>query len=74
MNSNVVVKCYHRYISYSDGEPPSQAVFLANIEEKLQEDIFLNDTHALLRPSINYNPREAYKVVKRELMEKIENT
>lgn len=66
-----VVKCYREYISFSDGESPSQAVYLANLEEKMREEIFLNDTLALLRPSLTYNPQEAYKIVKRELIEKM---
>ncbi len=33
-------------------------VYLANMEEKMQEEIFLNDTQALLRPSLTFNPQE----------------
>ena len=73
MNTDNVIKCYHKYISFSDGDSPSEADYLANMEEKLKEDIFLNDTHALLRPSLVFNPQEAYKVVRKELIEKIGN-
>ena len=73
LNTDNVLKCYHKYISFSDGVSPSQAVYLANMEEKMQEDIFLNDTQTLLRPSLTFNRQEAYEVVKRELIEKIEN-
>ena len=71
LNTDNVIKCYHKYISFSDGESPSQAVYLANMEEKLLEDVFLNDTQALLRPSLDFNPQKAYEVVKKELIEKI---
>ena len=71
LNTNNVIKCYQKYISFSDGESPSQAVYLANVEEKLQEEIFLNDTQALLRPSLDFNPQDAYKIVKKELIEKM---
>ena len=71
LNIDNVIKCYHKYISFSDGESPSQAVYLSNMEEKLQEEIFLNDTHTLLRPSLYFNPQVAYEVVKKELIEKI---
>ncbi|MCL2329251.1 MAG: nucleotidyl transferase AbiEii/AbiGii toxin family protein [Bacteroidetes bacterium] len=71
LNPDNVVKCYHKYIEFSDGESPSQAIYLANMDEKMNEDIFLNDTQALLRPSLHFNPQEAYKIVKRELIEKI---
>ena len=71
LNTDNVIKCYHKYISFSDGDSPSQVVYLANMEEKLKEEIFLNDTQALLRTSLVFNPQEAYKVVKRKLIEKI---
>jgi hypothetical protein len=41
------------------------------MEEKMREEIFLNDTQALLRPSLTFNRQEAYEIVKRELIEKI---
>jgi predicted nucleotidyltransferase component of viral defense system len=71
LNTDNVIKCYHKYISFSDGESPSQAVYLANMEEKMLEDVFLNDTQTLLRPSLTFNAQEAYEVVKREFIEKI---
>jgi predicted nucleotidyltransferase component of viral defense system len=71
LNPDNVVKCYRKYIEFSDGESPSQVVYLANMKEKIQEEIFLNDTQALLRPSLNFNPQEAYEIVKKELIEKI---
>jgi len=74
LNADNVIKCYYKYISFSDGESPSQAVYLANMEEKMREEIFLNDTQALLRPSLAFNPPEAYEVVKKELIEKLGNT
>ncbi|MCK9254775.1 MAG: nucleotidyl transferase AbiEii/AbiGii toxin family protein [Bacteroidales bacterium] len=71
LNTKNVVKCYRRYIEFSDGDSPTQTVYIANMEEKMQEDIFLNDTQALLRPILTFNPQEAYEIVKRELIEKI---
>jgi predicted nucleotidyltransferase component of viral defense system len=71
LNPDNVVKCYREYIRFSDGESPSQTVYLANMDEKMKEEIFLSDTRALLRPSLNFNPQEAYEIVKRELIEKI---
>lgn len=71
INPDNVLKCYREYIEFSDGESPSQTVYLANMEEKIQEEIFLNDTQALLRPSLTFNPQEAYEIVKSKLIEKI---
>ena len=41
------------------------------MDEKMQEDVFLKDTQALLRPSLIFNPQVAYEVVRKELIEKI---
>jgi hypothetical protein len=71
LNPDNVVKCYREYISFSDGESPSKAVYLANMEEKMQEEIFLNDTQGLLRPSLEFEPIEAWGVVREKLVEKI---
>ena len=71
LNPDNVVKCYREYIEFSDGASPSQTVYLANMENKMQEEIFLSDTQALLRPSLTFNPQEAYEIVKRELIEKM---
>lgn len=71
LNTGNVIKCYHEYISFSDGRSPTKAAYLANVEEKMMENVFLNDTQALLRPSLVFNPLKAYEVVKRKLIEKI---
>jgi len=73
LNTDNVIKCYHKYISFSDGESPSQTVYLSNMDEKMLEEIFLTDTQTLLRPSLTFNAQTAYEVVKRELIEKIGN-
>ncbi|GHU79127.1 hypothetical protein FACS1894145_2600 [Bacteroidia bacterium] len=71
LNPDNVVKCYRDYISFSDGESPSKAVYLANMEEKMQEEIFLNDTQGLLRPSLDFEPMGAWGVVRERLIERI---
>jgi len=71
LNPDNVVKCYREYIEFSDGASPSQTVFLSNLEEKIREEIFLNDTQAILRPSLIFKPKEAYEFVKKTLIEKI---
>jgi predicted nucleotidyltransferase component of viral defense system len=71
LNPDNVIKCYREYISFSDGESPSKVVYLANMEEKMQEEIFLNDTQGLLRPSLDFNPQEAWELVKTELIDKL---
>ena len=70
LNVDNVIKCYRKYISFSDGEFPSKVVYLANMDEKMTEEIFLKDMQALLRPTTNFNPHEAYEIVKTKLIEK----
>jgi len=72
LNIENVLKCYHKYISFTANESPSKITFLANLVEKIQEEVFLNDTKALLRPSLEYIPKMAYEIVKSKLIEKIE--
>lgn len=71
LNIENVIKCYREYMSFDGGKAPSQAVFSANMEEKMQEEVFLGDMVGLLRPEVDYDPQEAYEVVKRELIEKL---
>ena len=71
LNTDNVIKCYHKYILFSDGESPSSTVYMANMDEKMQEDIFLTDTQTLLRPSLTFNAETAYEIVRKELIEKI---
>jgi hypothetical protein len=40
----------------------------------MQEDIFLSDTQAILRPSLYFNPQTAFEVVKSALIEKLESS
>jgi predicted nucleotidyltransferase component of viral defense system len=69
LNLNKVLKCYREYMSFSDGALPSKAVYLANMEEKMQEEIFLSDTRALLRPTVIFEPQKAFEMVRRNLIE-----
>ena len=41
------------------------------MEAKMLDSEFLGDITALVRPDEEYNPHEAYEVVKKELIEKI---
>jgi predicted nucleotidyltransferase component of viral defense system len=71
LNIENMIKCYYKYMSFADGKTPSQAVYLANMEEKMQKKDFLNDTIGLLRPELKYSPQVAYEIVKKKLIEKL---
>lgn len=68
---NKVLLCYKTYMSFSVDNLPSRQEFLLNIERKIEDPEFLGDTEMLLRPGENYNPPEAWSLVKTELIEKI---
>ena len=71
VDTEKVIRCYREYIGFSVDNPPTQKEYLQNMELKLQDDEFLGDIEMLLRPKENYNPQEAWKLVKKELIEKL---
>ena len=66
-----ILECYETYIERSVDHPPSSNIFIANLDEKMRDPDFIGDTTALLRPDIDYDPEEAHKLIKTELLEKI---
>ncbi|GHU91408.1 hypothetical protein FACS1894155_11030 [Bacteroidia bacterium] len=66
-----IIRCYREYINFVVDNPPTQKEYLLNMELKLQDDEFLGDTEMLIRPDENYNPQEAWELVKKELIEKL---
>jgi predicted nucleotidyltransferase component of viral defense system len=71
INVSNVIRCYREYIAFSDGVSPSKSIYIANMEEKMNEELFLNDTRSLLRPDMKFNPHEAYDFVKSVLIDKL---
>jgi predicted nucleotidyltransferase component of viral defense system len=71
INLENVIDCYRKYMAFSDGDSPSKAVYIANMEEKMEEELFLTDTKNLLSPDIVFNPHEAYKFVKIMLIDRL---
>ncbi len=49
--------------------PPTLRQFVRNMEQKMQDKDFLNDTKLLLRQDISYDPHEAYDVVRASLID-----
>lgn len=71
VNAEEIIRCYHRYIGFSVAQPPTKKQFLLNMEEKMSDSEFLGDTSLLLRPEINFNAEDAYKLVKEELLDRL---
>jgi len=63
-----IVKAFKLYIE-NQGLAVSKKVFIANMEEKMQDENFRLDTPALLIPGLVYNIDDAWKFIKYELIE-----
>lgn len=66
-----LLKCYRRYMEFSVGKVPHQKEFIQNMELKLEDEYFLGDIAALIRPAETYNQQAAYQLVKQELFDKM---
>jgi len=66
-----LLHCYREYMKFSVAQPPTQREYILNMEAKMEDDEFLGDTMALLRPDVPYNPKAAYELVRTRLIEKI---
>ena len=71
VNIESIIRCYWEYIGFVVDNPPTQKEYLQNMELKIQDSEFLDDIKFLLRPDDNYNPLEAWELVKSQLVEKM---
>ena len=72
MDVDKVLECYKRYMEFVVGKAPTYKQFVNNMEEKMNDLEFLNDTHSLLRSGIEFNPTEAYKLIFDTFIDKME--
>jgi predicted nucleotidyltransferase component of viral defense system len=70
-NIKDILSCYHKYMKFSDGKTKTAKEFIINMDEKMQDDVFLGDMKGLLRPEVKFSMLEAYDLVKKELIENI---
>lgn len=71
INVEKLIRCYKVYMEYSVDKAPTQKQFLANMEEKMNDNEFLDDIYAILKQGIEYDNGKAWEVVKKEFVEKI---
>ena len=72
LNIDEIIVCFQKYIEFSTGKnPPSQKVFLQNMEQKEIDPDFTGDMEALLRPGIEYNQQVAFEWLKTEVIPKM---
>lgn len=66
-----VLEAYKAYMNFSDNKHKTSKEYLLNLDDKMNDNVFLGDMTALLRPSIQYDINAAYALVKTELINKI---
>jgi predicted nucleotidyltransferase component of viral defense system len=74
MDKAALLQCYHAYMDFVVDEPPTQKVYLQNMEAKMQDDEFIGDITALIRPTEKYDQATAFELVRTELLEKMDET
>ena len=71
INPENTVQCFKQYITFSDKNAPTGTEYLTNLEEKMTNRLFLGDTEGILRPNIEYDPVQAFELVKSTFIMKI---
>ncbi|KAA6312019.1 hypothetical protein EZS27_036975, partial [termite gut metagenome] len=71
IDTDKLIHCYKVHMQHAVDKPPTYKPFLVNMEEKLTDKEFTEDIYVVLRPDVEYDNREAWELVKRELVEKI---
>jgi predicted nucleotidyltransferase component of viral defense system len=71
MNIEQVITCYHEYMKFVVDNPPTQKQYLQNMELKMKDREFLDDTVSLLRVDEKYDFNKAFELIKTEILEKI---
>ncbi|MDQ6762872.1 MAG: nucleotidyl transferase AbiEii/AbiGii toxin family protein [Bacteroidota bacterium] len=70
VDTDKILKAWKFYMKEEDNSV-TQKEFLENMEKKMLDQDFLSDMEGLLRPGLQYNIENAYRFVKKELLEKI---
>ena len=67
-----VLECYSKYMDFVVDKAPTYKQFVQNMEIKLQDSEFLDDTDILLRPDADrFAPQRAYEMVKANFIDKL---
>ena len=71
LDGEKVLECYRKYIEFVADKAPSYKEFVQNMEQKMQDEEFLEDVVPLLRPEILFDPQKAYSLVYEQLIDKM---
>ena len=55
-----ILQSYRKYMEFVVDKVPSYKQFVNNMQEKMVDAEFINDTQSLLRPGITFNVSDAY--------------
>ena len=71
LSKEKIIQVFQNYMKHEfTGIPPKES-FLKNLEDKMNDPEFLGDTTALLRPDETYDPKEGFRLIKSELIDKM---
>ncbi|MBS3771591.1 MAG: nucleotidyl transferase AbiEii/AbiGii toxin family protein [Bacteroidales bacterium] len=65
LNIGQVIQCYKEYIGFVVDKPPTQKQYLNNLNAKMKDRDFIEDTTSLLRPDEVFDYQKAYDTVKK---------
>ena len=72
VNIEKILECYYRYMEFVVEKAPTYKQFVQNMELKLQDSEFLDDTDILLRTGAEkFEPQRAYDMVKNTFIDKM---
>jgi predicted nucleotidyltransferase component of viral defense system len=71
LSEEKIIQVFQHYMKHEVTGIPSKASYLKNLEDKINDPEFLGDTTALLRPDETYDPKEGFRLVKRNLIDKM---
>jgi predicted nucleotidyltransferase component of viral defense system len=71
VDAEKIIHCYKTYMKFSVGSTPSQKQFIVNMQEKMEDKEFLLDIRSIHKPGIQFDNNEAWKIVRKELIERM---
>lgn len=72
INEDKVIVCYLKYMDFVVDHIPTYKEFIVNMEDKIQDDEFLGDTAGLLRVGDEFQPTQAFELVKAYLIDRLQ--
>ena len=68
-----VIQCYHKYMEFSEGEPPDKEQYIKNIQTKMEDSEFFGDTVGLIRQDEDWDAKKAFEKVKEQVFDNLFN-